>query len=274
MTAAALRATVCELPEAGRGLDRAWEDLCAHVGEAKSHLVLLPEMPFHPWLPATREVSAEAWSRAMDAHDRWMGRLPELGSPLVAGTRPVIRGGEPRNEAFLWTREEGYSGIHHKAYLPEEEGFWEASWYRRGNPDPESGDDGRFLPFRTSVAGVGEVILGFQVCTEIWFGQVSRRYAGEGVHVVLAPRATYGNTVDKWLAGGRTLAVVAGAYCLSSNFAGEAGAGRWAGAGWVFEPEEGELIGRTDERHPFLTVEVDLARADRAKNTYPRYVEG
>ena len=38
------------------------------------------------------------------------------------------------------------------------------------------------------------------------------------------------------------------------------------------DPEEGEILGQTSADHPYLTIDVDLARADRAKNTYPRYV--
>jgi hypothetical protein len=42
------------------------------------------------------------------------------------------------------------------------------------------------------------------------------------------------------------------------------------GGGWVIDPEGGLALTSTDQ--PFLTVEIELAIADTAKNTYPRYV--
>ncbi|MEO1368346.1 MAG: carbon-nitrogen hydrolase family protein, partial [Acidobacteriota bacterium] len=69
--------------------------------------------------------------------------------------------------------------------------------------------------------------------------------------------------------------VVSGAYSLSSNFSGDAGGelGPWGGAGWIIEPEEGEVLGVTSADAPFLTLDIDLGVADLAKSTYPRYVE-
>jgi N-carbamoylputrescine amidase len=67
--------------------------------------------------------------------------------------------------------------------------------------------------------------------------------------------------------------VISGAFCLSSNLAGPTSdGGDFAGVGWIVEPEEGEILGRTSSADPFLTVDVNLADADRAKSTYPRYV--
>jgi len=48
----------------------------------------------------------------------------------------------------------------------------------------------------------------------------------------------------------------------------------FGGAGWVIEPEEGRLLGVTSRNKPFLTVEIDLEDAEKAKQTYPRYVKG
>jgi N-carbamoylputrescine amidase len=68
--------------------------------------------------------------------------------------------------------------------------------------------------------------------------------------------------------------VISGAFCLSSNLAGTtADGGDFAGVGWIVEPEEGKILGQTSSAEPFLTVDVDLAEADRAKTTYPRYVQ-
>jgi len=46
----------------------------------------------------------------------------------------------------------------------------------------------------------------------------------------------------------------------------------FGGAGWIIEPEEGSVLGVTSPNKPFLTVEIDLEHAEKAKRTYPRYV--
>ena len=39
----------------------------------------------------------------------------------------------------------------------------------------------------------------------------------------------------------------------------------WGGAGWIVEPEEGELVARTSASEPFVTREIDLAAAVPAR---------
>ncbi len=115
--------------------------------------------------------------------------------------------------------------------------------------------------------------IGFAICTEMWFLHRAREYSKLGLQLLACPRATLSPSTGKWLAGGRVAAVVSGAFCLSSNFSGNAGAaGPWGGTGWVVEPEEGEVLATTSAASPFATVEIDLAVADAAKHTYPRYV--
>ena len=88
----------------------------------------------------------------------------------------------------------------------------------------------------------------------------------------MTPSATVQATLDKWLAGGRAAAVVSGAYSLSSNIVGsEEDAIHFGGQGWIIDPD-GIVLGLTSHEQPFLTVDMDLAAAERAKQTYPRYV--
>ncbi len=266
----AITVTVCELHEQPATLEADWTALVQHVRDAGSDLVLLPEMPFSPWPAATpppedEAESTQGWEEAMRAHAAWLARLPELGSarraPIVVGTRPILRNGRRMNEGFVWTAETGLRGVHAKFHLPDEEGFWEASWYERGPGD-----------FRvTEVAGIR---IGFLICSELWFYAHARAYMAQGVHLLAVPRATPHSSVDKWIAGGRVAGVVAGAYCLSSNLCGSGiEVGTFGGAGWVTDPEA-KLLALTDADTPFQTVRIDLAAADAAKHTYPRYLPG
>lgn len=231
-----------------------------HVREEASDLVLLPEMPFHPWLAAALPCDPARWQEAVEAHARWSMRLAELGAAMVIGTRPIATAAGRYNEGFIWTAASGGQAVHRKYFLPDEAGFWEAAWYSRGKGD--------FQPCRTPLGTVG-----FLICTELWFLAQARTYAHQGVDLLVCPRATPLASVGKWLAGGRTAAVVSGAFCLSSNWCGAANEDlTFGGTGWIIHPEEGDVMGTTSPDRPFLTLELDLGDAARAKSTYPRCV--
>jgi len=255
-----MRVTVCELPNEPAALETAWEKLVQHVQTNKSEFVLLPEMPFFPWLAHTREVDAGQWEQAVKAHEAWMARLDEMSPASVASTRPVVLDDKRQNAGYIWEADRGAKTVHAKYYLPDEPGFWEASWYERG--------DGIF-----SLANTTKGKVGFLICTEIWFNFRAREYGRQGMQLLVCPRATPNPTAPKWVAGGQAAAVVSGAFCLSSNLAGATPeGGDYAGVGWIIEPGEGKVLALTSSEQPFLTLDIDLEEADRAKETYPRYV--
>lgn len=254
-----MKVTVCELNDEQDSFARDWEQLVSHVKAESSHLVLLPETPFYSYFPLTRPFSPTVWQAAIAAHDVWQARLQELTPAMVLTSRPVSAESRRLNEGFVWKPESGYRGVHIKYYLPDEEGFWEASWYHRGNGD--------FTPIQSS-----RVRIGFLICTELWFMERARAYGKDGVHIVATPRVTSKATVDKWLSGGRTAAVISGAFSLSSNRVSlEGQPANFGGQGWIIGPD-GEVLGLTSQERPFVTVEIDLNEAERAKQTYPRYV--
>jgi N-carbamoylputrescine amidase len=254
-----IRATVCELRNNPEDFAGDWERLADHVRAEHSDLVLLPEMAFAPWFAVTPTFEPQAWFTAVATHDAWMQCLIDLAPAAVIGTRPIDANGARYNQGFVWTRDRGYLPVHEKYYLPDEEGFWEASWYGRGERE--------FTPFDCGVARVG-----MQICTELWFMEHGRAYGQAGVHLLAVPRATPRETLDKWLIGGRAAAVVAGAYALSSNpITRPTELANLGGQGWVVGPD-GEVLGLTSPDRPFVTIELELQAAEHAKQTYPRYV--
>lgn len=254
-----MRVTVCQLSDERDGFASDWEGLVAHVKSESSDLVLLPEMPFSRWFALGRDFDPGVWQAAVAAHDAWLARLHPLAPAVVLGSRPVNAGSYRRNEGFIWDQELGYRAVHSKYYLPNEEGYWEASWYGRG--------EGDFTPVQSGVARIG-----FAICTELWFLERARAYGQQGVQIIVTPRATGSVTVDKWLVGGRACAVVSGAFSLSSNRVSAAGqATDFGGQGWVVDPD-GAVLGLTSREQPFVTVEIDLHTAELARQTYPRYV--
>jgi N-carbamoylputrescine amidase len=255
-----MKVTVCELSNERQELHDQWPTLVDHCRHHRSELLLLPEMPFSPWLASRHDPDQSAWMSAVVEHDSWRNALIDIAPALVLATQPVVDGESNHNEGFWWSGAAGYRSAHRKYYLPNEDGFWESNWYQ---PGPK-----QFLPVELDGLSVG-----FLICTEMWFTEHARGYAKAGVEVVVAPRATGSSSTEKWIAGGRAAAVMSGSFCLSSNRTGiDASGFEWGGHGWVIEPEEGEVLGLTSPQQPFLTVDIDLEVARRAKKTYPRYV--
>lgn len=252
-----MKLTVCEMHNEAELFERDWKALVAHVQHESSDLVLLPELPFYRWFGVTESVDPQEWQKAVEAHDRWLPRLNELAPAVVLGSRPAERGGKRLNEGFVWTQDGGYQPAHHKYYLPDEPGFWEATWYSRG--------DGIFAP-----AAAGQACIGFMICSELWFFEHARAYGKQGAEIIVTPRCT-GTSVEKWLVGGRAAAVVSGAYSLSSNRVGFEGAVEFGGQGWIVDPN-GVVLGITSQGQPFLSLDLDLEQAKQAKQTYPRYI--
>ncbi len=251
-----MKVTVCELIDAPTLLEAQWQQLIAHARANTSELILLPEMPFSRWPCAEPFAahSAQVWQAAVLEHQQWCERIAGLNIP-VAFTLPVQSAAGRFNRACLISGNQLSYG-HDKYYLPDEPGFWEASWYSRGNGDFE-------------LLTVGSARLGFLICTEVWFQEHARHYAKRGVNIILNPRANYPEDQDIWQTGNRATAFVSGSYLLSSNLLpvdADASAG-----GWVISPD-GEVLAQTTAEQPFATVELDLQLAEAAKRRYPCYV--
>jgi len=258
-----MKVTVCQIDPRGGQIDGFLEGLSAHIKKEQTDFLLLPEMGFSAWLAGDKP-GADAdvkWARSVADHERGIEQLGTLGAQAIVGTRPILTPeNSRRNEAYVWTREAPHaSGIHQKYYLPDEDDYYEASWYDRG---AKQFDTARALGAR----------IGVQICTELWFFEWARHYARSRADILCVPRATPHGNVDKWIVGGQAAAVCAGAYCLSSNlWAPKDSGANLGGGGWIIDPE-GKLLARTDEANPFASAEIDLEFAKASKAGYPRYV--
>jgi N-carbamoylputrescine amidase len=254
-----LNVTVCEMRDSAQEFESDWQALSAHVKQRGSDLVLLPELPFAPWFGSERQFDARVWQTAVARHEAWLTRLGELGRAWVVSSRPLSQGEQRFNEGFAWQVEQGYQAVHRKYYLPDEEGTWEASWYQRGSGD--------FTP-----VACGQAQVGMLICTELWAMDQAQAYGKAGVQLLATPRLTQGFSVEKWLAAGRTAAVLAGAFSLSSNrVSGDGEGAHYGGRGWIISPN-GEILGLTSRIQPFVTVAIDLEETVVARQTYPRYI--
>lgn len=244
-------------------LEGSWAALCAHVAQHGSDLVVLPEMPFAPWLAASSDVDPDRWDASVAVHERWLARVPELGAALVVTTRPVVDGGERFNEAVVLDRDGAVRAARRKTFLPDEDGFREATWYARG-------------PVSFPVVSSPVVDLGVMVCTELWFPEHARELGRGGARLIAVPRATPVASASRWEAGARVAASIGGAFVVSVNRGGSAhdDAGMpvpFLGGSTIVDPD-GEVLARTTPTSPIATVTIDLELAESARATYPRYV--
>ncbi|HEY3786943.1 MAG TPA: nitrilase-related carbon-nitrogen hydrolase [Steroidobacteraceae bacterium] len=244
-----MRVTVCQWPESHQAIERAWERLIEHVRAERSALLVLPEMPFSPWLARSREFNAAHWEAAVDAHQRWDARMSEAGSAAIVGTRPYTFGNERLCAAFIWEADTGSRAAHANSRIRNEEGAWERGWYAPAPAD--------FTPAQAAGAEVG-----FLISLELWDLTEASRYGAEGVQLLITPRAG-GAACGKWLDAGVAAASSAGAFGLSSTRAGASADS--GGEGWIIDPQ-GQLLARTTESKPFVTAELDLGQVRHVRS--------
>jgi len=164
--------------------------------------------------------------------------------------------GRRLNQGYLWSADAGVQPLRSKYFLPDEPGNWKATWFHRG--------DREFPLFHA-----GPVSFGVNICSELWALETYGTYAGLDAQLVLSPRATELATTMKWLAVGVVAAIRSGAFSLSSNRVDPTGA--CGGGGWIIDPA-GEILALTSSVEPFATRDIDLTKAAKAKQSYPRYV--
>ena len=251
-----MRVTVCELPHERDALVARWAALCEHTRASRSQLVLLPEFAGVEPVWESPHFDPDRWKAIAEASELLLDRLSDLTGEFVVGTRPVKAGGRRQNQGFIWSRAAGVRPLRSKYFLPQEPWSWEASWFEPGDPE--------FPVFHA-----GPALFGLNICTELWALETYAAYAARGAHLLLSPRATSAATTSRWLAVGVVAAMRSGAFSLSSNRVDATGA--CGGRGWIIDPG-GEVLALTSAAEPFLTREIDLTKAAKAKESYPRYV--
>jgi N-carbamoylputrescine amidase len=249
-----MKAMVCELPDDdGDTFDAAWEELVRRLAAQPVDLLVLPELAGAASFWRRPAFDGAVWRRALERQARLVAQqLPRLAARQVVGTVAEQHDARRLNRTFLWTAEQRLVRGRAKAWLPQEEDGWEASWFHRGDP-------------QVRVTGAPGLRLATLVCTEVITSGAPRALGAAGVQAIAVPRATGGHA--RWEVATRMAAISAGAFVLTANRRG----GIFAGGSWIVGPDGDELV-RTSAAEPFATVDIDLGQADAAKSTYPRNV--
>ncbi|MBR0866520.1 N-carbamoylputrescine amidase [Bradyrhizobium diazoefficiens] len=246
------RVATCEFPDRTDEVSAMWRRLERELAKAPVDLLVLPELAGVDSFWGSPVFSEVVWRQAVTTHAKISDELKRLTAKRALGTRAVEVDTRRWNETFLWKPESGLVRGRPKAWLPQQEGGWEATWFDRG---PQN-----VLPVRDD-----ELCFAELVCTEIMVSTAARRLGQAGVQLIAAPRATGGH--PRWEVATRMAAIAAGAFVVTANRRG----GSLAGGSWIVAPD-GDVLARTSEGNPIISLEIDLAAADAAKQTYPRNV--
>ncbi|WBV58024.1 carbon-nitrogen hydrolase family protein [Chryseobacterium daecheongense] len=255
-----MNVTVCELSNDRKEFLEDWRELQIYLNQNKTDLLLLPEMPFYSWFVNSKEVSEDVQQKSVEQHQLWLKEVEKLEAKYIVYSAPETVGTKFYNTAFVFQKGKGHRKIHTKALFPEEDHFWEESWFDREDN----------ISFET--VQLDDLRIGVLMCTELWFTERARQYGKQNADLLLCPRATGKSSVEQWLTIGRASAIISGAYCLSSNRSGQSAEFDWGGTGWIIEPMTGNLLESTTPERKFVTHSIDLKKTAQAKKEYPLYV--
>ena len=242
----------CEFPDQADLAAGMWRRLAVELGKSPVDLLVLPELAGVDSFWSSPTFDEAVWREATAMHATLEEHLRPIAARRIVGTRAVAEGAKRWNETFLWTPARGLVRGRAKALLPQQEGGWEETWFDRGSQHAEAARD-------------GALCFSELVCTELMVSTAARGLGQSGVQVIAAPRATGGH--PRWEVAARMTAIAAGAFVVTANRRGAT----LAGGSWIVAPD-GDILARTEESTPIVSLEIDLALADRARLTYPRNV--
>ncbi len=252
-----MRVAFVQWPEALRPDTAAWNEIIGQVAASRAELLVTNELPFGPWIAGEAAFDVAAAQMSIDVHAAGAESLARLGIPTVLSSRPVWNEGRLLNEAFVLVGDR-IRPVHQKNYFPQEEGWWEATWFHNSQRGFQ-------------VADVYGLKIGVMLCTDAMFNEHARHYGRQGASLIAIPRAA-GTATDNWLTAGKMAAIVSGSYVVSSNRVGISDQGTiFGGAGFAFAPD-GTLLAVTSAQEPLLVIDLDREFSARRRLTYPCYV--
>ena len=247
-----MKICTAEFPDEQNLYAKAIEGIAQHVSETNPDLLVLPEMPFTPWIFHVDTYSEETWQHVVDSHAHWLKQLSTAIPTSIITSRPITRTGKNLNEAFYMDHDRDINPLRSKQYLPNDYPALERVWFHEG----ESSDP---------VFDIQGHKIGVQLCSEIMYPEIPRKLADNDVEIIVQSRATGDHPC--WRAASLLAASTAGAYVVGANRR-SVERDWFTGGSWVYSPE-GELLAETSATIPFVPVEVDLDCATNAKTEYP-----
>ena len=220
-------------------------------------LAVLPELPLHPWRPATRDVldeDAEPMGGPRSTAQADAARRAGIG--VVGGIIHRDETGRRTSRAVVFDRAGNLVGAYEKLHLPEQEGFWETSHYEPGVAAPHP------------MADFG-LPIGLQLCSDTNRPEGSLLLGAMGAEAILIPRATKEATYQRWKLVFRAIAMTSATYVLSVNRPYPEQGVLLGGASVAVDPT-GYVVVETTDRLALVTI--DHAAVEAARRDYPGYL--
>jgi predicted amidohydrolase len=233
-------------------------DRLAEAVDRGADLAILPELPLHPWRPATKEARDDDAERMNGPRATAQAEAAgEAGIGLIGGIIHKEAGmGRRTSRTVVFDRSGALVATYEKLHLPEEPGFWETSHYEPGDAAPK----------RIDAFGVP---IGVQVCSDTNRPEGTHLLAAQGAAAVLIPRATEERNYQRWKLVFRANAVTSCCYVVSVNRPDPENGVLIGGASVVVEPS-GNVAVETTDRMAIATL--DAAVVARARTVYPGYI--
>ena len=226
--------------------------------EAGAELALLPELPLHPRVPASRDARDQDAEPPGGAHHQLMAEAArEAGIGIHGGTIVLDpAAGKRFNRALLFDPRGALVGTYDKMHVPCEEGFWEADHY----------EPGQTLPRPIDTFGMP---LGMQICSDVQRPALSNVLGAMGAELILAPRATPTTSYERWTTVLRGIAISSATYVISVNRPAPEGGAPIGGASIAIAPDGTVLAESTA---PVATLALERSVVERARRDYPGYI--
>lgn len=256
----AVRLRVALLSEVFHG-DGAAARLTERLAQARrqgAQLVVLPELPLDPWVPATRLIRDDDAEGPGGPRQRMLAQAAQAAQVAVIGGAIIEdpTTGRRENQAFVVDATGTEHGRYSKLHLPHEPGFWETDHY-----EPGSGA----LP----LMALHGVPFGIQICSDINRPQGAHVLAARGARLLCHPRATEPDTFDHWQLVIRAAARTASVWIASVDRPAPEGETPLGGPSLVVDPTGAVVV---QSRDPLAFFDVDPARNDEAIRRYPGYL--
>ena len=229
----------------------------AEAADRGADLAVLPEIPLHPWRPATKDAHDED-AEPMDGPRAMAQReaAKEAGIGLVGGIIHRAEDGRRTSRALVIDGTGEVRATYEKLHLPEEPGFWETSHYEPGTEAPR----------RIDAFGVP---IGVQICSDNNRPEGTHLLGAQGAMAVLVPRASEEKTYQRWKTVFRSNALTGCVYVLSVNRPDPEDGVLIGGPSVAIDPSGFALVETTDR---MTLVTLDATTVTDARRNYPGYL--
>lgn len=229
----------------------------AEAAERGADLAVLPELPFNPWSPATKDARAEDAEPTDGPRARAQGEAAaEAGIGLVGGIIHRDQGGRRTSRALVFDRTGALRATYEKLHLPDEPGFWEPAHYEPGTEAPR----------RIDAFGLP---IGVQLCSDTNRPEGSHLLGAQGAMAIVNPRSSEERTYQRWKPVWRANAMTSCCYVLSVNRPYPEAGVLIGGPSVAFDPNGATLLETTDQ---LALITLDAAVVADARHGYPGHL--